>query len=63
MNTLITRKVRYLLTCDLARYVQVDFSKPRSLETGAHPIRLIGERFHDLPLLSLSVAWLTWEAP
>jgi hypothetical protein len=50
---------------DLARYTQVGLAKsailfPRSLKTGMHPIRRVGERFHDLPVFSLSDAWLTW---
>jgi hypothetical protein len=52
---------------DLTRYIQVGLGNSpnllsRNVKTGMHPIGLIGERFHNLPLLSLSVAWLTWEA-
>src|SRR6266508_567749 len=50
---------------DLARYMQVGLAKPRTLfprnlKAGTYPIRLVGERFHNLPMLSLSEAWLTW---
>jgi len=50
---------------DLARYMQVGLAKsrtlfPRNLKAGTDPIWLVGERFHNLPMLSLSEAWLTW---
>ena len=53
---------------DLTRYRQTGLAKPRTLfprnvKAGKRPIRFVGERFHNLPALNLSVAWLTWEAP
>jgi hypothetical protein len=50
---------------DLARYMQVGLAKrttlsSRNLKGGAYPIRIVGERFHNLPLLSLCDAWLRW---
>jgi hypothetical protein len=52
---------------DLARYMQMGLTKsptllPLNVKAGKGPIWFIGERFHNLPLLSLSVAWLMWEA-
>lgn len=50
---------------DLARYIQVGLAKSptlfsRKLKTGAYPIHVIGECFHDLQVLNLCDAWLTW---
>jgi hypothetical protein len=49
---------------DLARYMQLGLrrptSNPRNLTGATNPIRLLGERFHNQPALSLFDAWLKW---
>lgn len=50
---------------DLVQYLQIALGKPSALflsglKEKAHPGRLVCERFHNLPVLSLCEAWLTW---
>ena len=50
---------------ELAPDIQLGLAKspmllPRESKAEVHPIRFVGECFHDLPLRHLSDAWLTW---
>ena len=65
LSSLSARPSAKLAEMDLATDIQLSLAKsppllPRDLKAGMHPIRLVGECFHDLPLRYLSDAWLTW---
>jgi len=53
------------IVIDLFQYMQIGLDRrptsfPGKLKTGTSPIRVVGERFHDLAVLGLRDAWLKW---